>query len=86
MLLSLQHRQVAYEWQCANSLSRMSTDYKMGNMATFYFLPPTLPIATGHAFPPTTLGPGTMGPPVCMVLPVVFHSSTAVGGGHPIAD
>ena len=55
----------AYEWPCAASLSSMSTDYKTGNsihMATFYLLPPTLPIASGHTFPPTILGPG---PSVC---------------------
>ena len=36
------------------------TDYKTGNsihVATFYLLPPTLPIATSHTFPPTTIRP-----------------------------
>ena len=28
------------------------------HVATLYLLPPTLPIATGHTSPPTTLGPG----------------------------
>ena len=52
------------EWSYATSLSRKSTDYKKGNsihVATFYLLHSTLPIAAGHTFPPTTLGPGPNG-------------------------
>ena len=78
-----------YEWPCAALLSRMSTDNKTGNsihVATLYLLPPTLPIRVGHTFPPTTLGTGPTGPPVRAALPLVFRSSTSVGGGRPTAD
>ena len=61
--VSLSHQQTGI--RMAMRFRACQTDYKTGNsihVATFYLLPLTFPIAPGHTFPPTTLGPGPQCP------------------------